>query len=63
MKRIDRWVGRHMSPRRWIVAWSLDAAASLFVVIECQTLAVRIVLAVNAAIAVFMVWGNARRVR
>ena len=28
LSRIDRWIGRHMSARRWIVFWLMVAAGS-----------------------------------
>lgn len=61
MKKIDRWVGRHMSARRWIVAWSIDLAASIFLVIVIRYVAAQAVTAVNAALATFMIWSNVRR--
>ena len=61
MKKIDCWMGRHMSARRWIVAWNIDLAASVFLAIVIKSIAAQTVMAVNAALAAFMPWGNVRR--
>ena len=63
MKKIDLWVGRHMTARRWIIAWGMVLAASIFVAVVVNVVLVKVVWALDATLAVLMVWGHARRLR
>lgn len=63
LRRIDQFVGRHMSAKRWIVIW-------LWVVLVCSTSlwivrswAVWTFCPVGIVLGSIMAWGNLRRLR
>jgi len=59
-KRFDKFVGRHMGVKRWIVAWSLLLTASIMLMVKYGGLVIAVGTPV-AAMALFMAAGNMRR--
>ena len=62
LKRIDKFVGRHMSAKRWIVAWALLLTASIMLMVKHGGIAIAFGVPI-AALSLFMVAGNVARVR
>ena len=60
LRKIDRWVGRHMSKGRWIGAWAVTFGASLVVAIKGGMWGV-VIGSCTAAVSLLGLWGNARR--
>lgn len=60
-KKIDCWIGRHMSKSRWIVLWSFNASVFLIIGI-LKGGCVGVLLCLMSIPAPILVWGNARRV-
>jgi len=62
-KKVDRFVGRHMSPVKWTVFW-VAAIAGIFCLMVIVGLSGWLSVLIPAtAICAFMIAGNASRIR
>ena len=60
---MDQWIGRHMSPVRWGVVWSMVLFACAMGAAKTRPVSAKAALSVAALLALILVWGNARRIR
>jgi len=61
IRKIDRWIGRHMSARRWAVLWNIVGLALLAAIVVEGSAQVRLIFIVFALMAYRMAYVNWRR--
>jgi len=64
LRKIDLWIGRHMSAMKWFVVWGLVCGLSLLGValaVRFQSVPWACVLFVAVVISAVLMVGNARR--
>ena len=61
-RRLDRWIVRHMSAKRWVVAWALLLSAAITQMVVSGGWVIAVGTPV-AAISLFMAAANLARIR
>lgn len=61
LRKVDCWIGRHMSAERWVMVWLFMGAWCLIGAITVPELFFKVTGSIGAFCAILLVIANARR--